>query len=174
MININLKKIAALAGSGILATVPAGLLSQKAIGVEQAQANISQGIDANAIAQVYIIDNEAIAVGNLQDEPQAYVSPSDDTISLTMVNNSNDQIQYLLPNSEYRTLQPGEEVTLNNWELPNQVGIQQMDGGLTEVDRIEVSNNGESATVYLTYSPSFARSVTGLSFYENGAIYIAS
>jgi hypothetical protein len=174
MLNINTKNIAALVGSGLLAMIPTGLLAQKAVAAEQFQPNISEGIDANEIAQVYIIDNEAIAVGDLQDGPEAYVSPSDDTISLTVVNESNSQIQYLLPNSEYRTLQPGERVTLNNWELPNQIGIQQFDGGLTEVDRIAVSNNGESATVYLTYSPSFARSITGLSFFENGAIYIAS
>jgi len=174
VLNFNTKKLAALVGGGLLAVIPAGLLSQTAIAAERTQPSISEGIDENAIAQVYIINNEAIPVGDLSDEPQAYVSPSNDAINLTIVNDSNSQIQYLLPNSEFRILRPGEQVSLSNWKLPNQIGITQTDDGLTEVDRIVVSDDGESATVYLGYAPTFPQSITGLSFYENGAIYIAS
>lgn len=174
MLSFNSKKIAVLLGSGLLAIAPVGMVAQKATAAERLEPNVSQGIDANAIAQVYIIDNEAIPTGDLSVEPQAYVSPSDGDISLTVVNTTNSQIQYLFPNSEYRVLQPGESIVFNSWELPNQIGIQQMDGGLTAVDRIVVSDNGESARVELAPTSSFGQSITGLTFNENGSVYLAS
>lgn len=174
MLSISAERMAVFVGSGLLAMGSAGIFSEKAIGAQQIQSGISERMDERAIAQVYIIDNEAIPTGDFSKEPQAFVSPRDGAINLTVVNDSNSTIQYLFPNSEFRNLQPGERVTLNNWQLPNQIGITQLDDGLTEVDRIVVSDGGESATVYLSYSPTFGQSITGLSVGENGAIYIAS
>jgi len=55
VLNFNTKKLAALVGGGLLAVIPAGLLSQTAIAAERTQPSISEGIDENAIAQVYIL-----------------------------------------------------------------------------------------------------------------------
>jgi hypothetical protein len=157
MLKFNSQTLPAMIFGGFIAIIPGGLIEQEAIA-----------------AEVYIIDNEAIPVSGSDEEPHAYVSPSDGSISLTLENTSNAVISYLLPNSEYRELQPGESVTIDDWSLPNQIGIQQHDGGLTQVDRIIVDDDGESATIELSYSPTFGASITGITFSEGGAIYLAS
>ena len=166
MLNIENRRIEVFIISGLLAVIPAALLSPKTTAA-QAHQNSLTGIDMDAIAQVYV-DVDPF------DQPLATVSPADSDVNLTVVNDSDSVISYLFRNSyRYQELQPGEQVKWTALELPSQIGFQQHDGGLTRVENIRVSDDGESVTLELGSAPDFGQSITGLTISENGGIYNA-
>lgn len=127
-------KQAAFLGTIALVAVPGVLVVQ-----EKTQAD-----PAAEVAQVPPV--------RVRKEPDAYVAPVNGSIEMTLVNTSPSIISYMEPgDSRFTDLEPDEEVTLSATTFPFQVGITQLDGGLSYAEVSSVSEREGSVTIELEH-----------------------
>lgn len=125
---------AAFLGTLALVAVPGGLVAQEK---SQAQTMIE-------VAQVPPI--------RVRKEPDAYVQPVNGTVDVTLVNTSPSSISYISPgDSRFNQLEPDEEVMLSPTDLPFQVGITQLDGGLSYAEVRSISRSDGNVTIELDH-----------------------
>lgn len=158
-------KQAAFLGAAALVALPAVLIGQ------QESKAIPFNNSATEVAQF-----PSVSEGR---EADAYVTPVDGIVSITLVNSSPSVISYMVPGeSRFEEISPNEEVNFSTATLPRFIGFRQLDGGLTYAQVSSVSDSGDRATIDLQHlNPSVFYSnpdliTRSIVISETGGIYI--
>ncbi|RZM78817.1 hypothetical protein [Leptolyngbya iicbica] len=94
-------------------------------------------------------------------EAEAYITPVDGGVELTLMNDSPSVISFMVPgNSRFEEIAPNQSVSFTTDDLPSFIGFRQLDGGLTYAEVSSVAEDGMSATISLQHLEPTA-------FYEN-------
>jgi hypothetical protein len=137
---INTKTGLFFTGGVLLATLPSALLTPKATAFQPVATSPSPTATAEEIAQFPNVSD--------RQEPDAYVTPIGDTVTLRLVNTSPSVVSYMMPGSgEFATLEPEESMTVSGLDTPAQIGFRQLDGGLTYAEISEISEDSTVATI---------------------------